>query len=190
MWNNYIGRVATSRQEEKLEFAPEIKIRIGDPRLHNQQPAVKVEKADSESENEDDDIFAEIPDAEDGVPEYSFARIGQWMPLVHYDEIRERNAPTSGKSNAPSLPFFLDFRNLTEEKQKMREEARREALEAKARTSQQQDRHFKAQGGNEIELDGDSMEEDFVGALRRLSGLSIGEVDYQLRAFILRPGNA
>jgi hypothetical protein len=62
-----------------------------------------------------------IPDAEDGVPDYTFKDITKWMPLVYYDEIRTRNAPSS-TGDMPSMPFFLDFKNLTEEKKKIEEE--------------------------------------------------------------------
>lgn len=53
-----------------------------------------------------------IPDAEDGVLNYSFKDITKWMPLVYYDQIRTRNAPNS-TTDVPSMPFFLDFKNLT-----------------------------------------------------------------------------
>jgi hypothetical protein len=35
------------------------------------------------------------------------------MPLVFYDQIKARNTPDT-KGEAPSMPFFLDFKNLTE----------------------------------------------------------------------------
>lgn len=50
--------------------------------------------------------------------DYSFHNINKWMPLVYYDEIRLRNAP-KGKEELPAMPFFLDFKNLTEEKKKI-----------------------------------------------------------------------
>lgn len=65
-----------------------------------------------------DDILDSIPDAEDGVPEYGFSDIGRWMSLAYYDEIKAKNTPDM-KGDAPAMPFFLDFRNLTEEKKKI-----------------------------------------------------------------------
>lgn len=40
------------------------------------------------------------------------------MPLVYYDEIKARNTPEAQLDNL-SLPFFLDFKNITEEKKKI-----------------------------------------------------------------------
>jgi hypothetical protein len=41
------------------------------------------------------------------------------MSLVYYDEIKARNTPEMSNESS-SIPFFLDFRNLTEEKEKIR----------------------------------------------------------------------
>jgi hypothetical protein len=46
------------------------------------------------------------------------------MPLVFYEEIKARNTPET-KADGRSLPFFLDFRNLTEEKKKIEEEIKK-----------------------------------------------------------------
>lgn len=45
--------------------------------------------------------------------DYSFQDIAKWMPLVFYDEIKARNTPEA-QAEGHALPFFLDFRNLTE----------------------------------------------------------------------------
>lgn len=45
--------------------------------------------------------------------DYSFQDIAKWMPLVFYDEIKARNTPEA-LAEGHALPFFLDFRNLTE----------------------------------------------------------------------------
>ena len=34
--------------------------------------------------------------------------VSQWLPLVHYDEIKERNRPVSTVENKIETPFFLD----------------------------------------------------------------------------------
>lgn len=52
------------------------------------------------------------------------------MPLLYYDEIKARNTPDL-PSEGHSLPFFLDFKNLTEEKKKIEEEIRRETSKKK-----------------------------------------------------------
>jgi hypothetical protein len=57
------------------------------------------------------------------MPEYDFTDIAKWMPLAFYDEIKAKNTPNL-KGETPSMPFFLDFRNLIEEKKKIEEEMR------------------------------------------------------------------
>ena len=44
---------------------------------------------------------------------YDFKQVGKWMPLVYYDEIKNRNTVTTNTETA--LPFFLDFKNITEQ---------------------------------------------------------------------------
>ena len=66
------------------------------------------------------------------------------MPLVYYDEIRNRNAPTA-TGELPAMPFFLDFKNLTEEKKKIEEEIQKEAREKRRSYSEQKDKHLKNQ---------------------------------------------
>ena len=64
------------------------------------------------------------------MPEYTFKDINRWMPLVFYDEIKARNTPEM-EAQGHSLPFFLDFKNLTEEKKKIEEEVRKETMQKK-----------------------------------------------------------
>ena len=45
------------------------------------------------------------------------------MPLIYYDEIKSRNT-IQGEDDLKaisSLPFFMDFRNIDEQKQKLNE---------------------------------------------------------------------
>ena len=90
VWNNYLGRITSSRNEEALLFQPEIKHIHEDYRreLLKAEPK-QLELGESSAEN----IFDEIEDADDGVADYVFKDITKWMPLVYYDEIRSRNAP-------------------------------------------------------------------------------------------------
>jgi hypothetical protein len=46
----------------------------------------------------------------------------RWLPLIYYDEIKERNTVEGDKPL--SLPFFLDFENIDEQKKKMKDEAK------------------------------------------------------------------
>lgn len=50
------------------------------------------EDTDQESQaNIGDDILSLIPDSEDHIPEYKFEATQKWLPLIYYDEIKERN---------------------------------------------------------------------------------------------------
>lgn len=59
---------------------------------------------------------------------YDFAELSKWMSLVYYDEIKARNSINKDNETVPALPFFLDFKNLSEEQQiisnKMKQEAK------------------------------------------------------------------
>jgi hypothetical protein len=62
-----------------------------------------------------DSLLDQIDDASDiNDCNYSFDQVNKWMPLVYYDQIKNRNS-INGNDKIPSLPFFLDFKNLTEE---------------------------------------------------------------------------
>ena len=76
------------------------------------------------------DVLNDIPDAEDDIAEYTFSDITKWMPLVFLDEIKARNTPET-QAEASSMPFFLDFRNLTEEKKKIEQEIKKETIQKK-----------------------------------------------------------
>jgi hypothetical protein len=93
-----------------LKFAPEVREVSSDFRKELSQEESKKTQINDFEEN---DVLDSIPDAEDDIVQYSFGDINKWMPLVFYDEIKARNTPET-QTDSHSLPFFLDFRNLTE----------------------------------------------------------------------------
>ena len=95
-----------------------------------------------------------IPEALDGVPDYNFTDITKWMPLVFFDEIKARNTPEA-RIEGRALPFFLDFSNLTQQKNQIQQEMRSEAKLQKQQYIEQKDRHLKA-AQNEIHLNSSS----------------------------------
>lgn len=86
------------------------------------------------------------------------------------------------------MPFFLDFKNLTEEKKKIEEEIKKDIKEKRKNYSEQKDKHLKNKS-NEITLDSDSSVEEQLDTFASLCKLSVAEVDYQLRAYLLNPAN-
>ena len=78
-----------------------------------------------EFQRELDSLLDEVPDAEDRslVENYELGEVSKWMPLVYYDEIKARNTIQGDEDlkATSSLPFFLDFRNVDEEKKKLTE---------------------------------------------------------------------
>ena len=64
-------------------------------------------------------MLEDIPDAEDKICKYNFDHINKWMPLVYYDQIKARNTVETEESTNNSLPFFLDFNNIDEQKKKI-----------------------------------------------------------------------
>jgi hypothetical protein len=110
------------------------------------------------------------------------------MSLLYYDQIRARNSTSAEGDQVPSLPFFLDFKNLTEEQQRIGKQLKQEARNK--RTSQQQ--HIDQQVGNtshEIRLTAGSTGMDYQRTWQTLCTLSLAEVDYQLRRFLIIPGS-
>ena len=93
-----------------MKFAPEVREVSSDFRKELSQEENKKTQINDFEEN---DVLDSIPDAEDDIVQYSFGDINKWMPLVFYDEIKARNTPET-QADSHSLPFFLDFRNLTE----------------------------------------------------------------------------
>jgi hypothetical protein len=77
-----------------------------------------------------DEILSLIPDSEDRIPEYKFEATQKWLPLIYYDEIKERNTIENPKEI--SLPFFLDFKNIDEEKKKMQQEIKQDLINKKS----------------------------------------------------------
>ena len=41
------------------------------------------------------------------------------MPLVHYDQIKARNTIETSSNPTDSIPFFMDFSNIDEQKKKI-----------------------------------------------------------------------
>ena len=65
-------------------------------------------------------LLDKIPDpVNNSAHNYDFANVSRWMPLVYYDEIKNRNSINKKDEDIPALPFFLDFKNLNEEQEKL-----------------------------------------------------------------------
>lgn len=54
-----------------------------------------------------------VGDADDGLTEFTELPLNRWMPLVHYDEIKQRNTIQVQIEKKYEAPFFLDFKNKT-----------------------------------------------------------------------------
>ena len=137
-------------------------------------------------------MLESIPDAEDGeeVENYEFAEVNKWTPLVYYDEIKARNT-IQGEEDlkaTSSIPFFLDFKNIDEEKEKLHREIKKEMMENKQKKQEKRDKIL-SQDLHEITLDSNSSAFDFDETWQMLCSLSVAEVDYQLRRFLMTPTN-
>ena len=47
---------------------------------------------------------------------------GKWTPLIHLDEIKERNKIENNDEHEFRMPFYLDLQNKDEVKKKMEDE--------------------------------------------------------------------
>ena len=87
------------------------------------------------------DRLTDILDEKDGLHQYDFENINQIMPLLYYDQIKARNTPNFAKdSNEVALPFFMNFRNLTEEKEKIQNEMKEELKSKKQEHQRKRDK--------------------------------------------------
>jgi hypothetical protein len=109
------------------------------------------------------------------------------MPLVYYDEIRSRNSINKDEE-VPALPFFLDFKNLSEEQAKLNNQLKQESREKKNKEKEKIDSQL-SNDLHEIRLNENSTVQDYTSTWDILSKLSIAEADYQLRRYLIRPGN-
>jgi hypothetical protein len=108
----YVGKVMTDGITHNYHFHTQIKHQSSNYRktLNGESS-----QAGGEEEDEFEGMLGGIDDAEDDVWCYELSGVHKWMPLLYYDEIKKRN--TVGKEATPSsLPFFLDFNNIEEQK--------------------------------------------------------------------------
>lgn len=124
LWNNNIGRAVVSEREIEMKFVSEIKeLPTENERAKyfllssSKNPDEKKELTDGEFD-ELAKFFAQATIKNETKKELKERQrmmqldehdIGKWLPLIHFDEIKEKNKPKEAVDQNLSAPFFLDF---------------------------------------------------------------------------------
>eukprot|EP00331_Platyophrya_macrostoma_P012474 CAMPEP_0176428690 /NCGR_PEP_ID=MMETSP0127-20121128/13292_1 /TAXON_ID=938130 /ORGANISM="Platyophrya macrostoma, Strain WH" /LENGTH=878 /DNA_ID=CAMNT_0017810405 /DNA_START=330 /DNA_END=2966 /DNA_ORIENTATION=+ len=126
LWNNNIGRVPVGDEKEiELRFMSEIKQTTSNNERSKYFSLVKVEgqqndnfKINQEEYNDLRKFFnnalqqnekkRELKDRLKMI-QLEEEDIGKWLPLIHFDEIKEKNKPKEAVDQKVTAPFFLDF---------------------------------------------------------------------------------
>lgn len=125
LWNNNIGKAAIGDQREtEISFVSEIKDLPTENERAKYFSAVgtaKKEEKSNISEGEFDELkkfFSHAANKNETKRELKEKQkmmqleeqdIGKWLPLIHFDLIKEKNKPKEAVDQNVSAPFFLDF---------------------------------------------------------------------------------
>jgi U3 small nucleolar RNA-associated protein 21 len=126
LWNNNIGRVAIGDEKEiDMKFMSEIKHTTSNNERSKYFSLVKVEgqqddsfKLNQEEYNDLKTFFSNALHQNEKKRELKERLrmiqleehdIGKWLPLIHFDEIKEKNKPKETVNQNVTAPFFLDF---------------------------------------------------------------------------------
>ena len=127
LWNNNVGKAAMGDEKDtEIRFVSEIKdlptenerakyflakgpsgVGEGDQKEITNEQFDELSKffAQTAKKNEDKREMKE----QQNMMKLEEQDIGKWLPLIHFDEIKEKNKPQEAVSQNLTTPFFLDF---------------------------------------------------------------------------------
>lgn len=126
LWNNNIGRVPIGDEKEiEVKFMSDIKHSTSNNERSKYFSLVKTEgqqdgdfKLNQEEYNDLKKFFGNALQQNEKKRELKERLnmiqleehdIGKWLPLIHFDEIKEKNKPKEAVDQNVTAPFFLDF---------------------------------------------------------------------------------
>jgi U3 small nucleolar RNA-associated protein 21 len=116
--------------------------------------------------------------------------IGRWIPLVHLDEIKEKNKPKEKVESNPVAPFFLEFDNRVKELNDKMEGKIEEEKKGpqKSRIIKKNERNeFLEEVGSSLEklvtklTEEEASEEIYQEIFKQMKKLNPSQLDYELR---------
>jgi len=202
IWNNRIGQELMGSEEEiPLKFVSEVhQKQYGHSRKkYLGKDAKKTDEQINVSEQEINDLEVffrdqmKIHEIEEKNEMVAFFEqdIGKWLPLIHFDEIREKNKPKQAVETNVSAPFFLEFDNRfsslaakmegTIEEEKPQEEKLKTKIVRKENRNQFLEEVASNLEGLVLKKKGDDDTETFDKMLVEMKKLTPAQVDYEIR---------
>jgi U3 small nucleolar RNA-associated protein 21 len=173
----------------------EIPLRFSSFFQSNKATIVKDQKEEITNENEkittinkkdvtEDVITQKIDDSEEGIT-FTGRKEGAWLPLLYWEELKERNRAEITEKKEVKVPFFLDF---ADKNAKVREQAEGEKFEEeKSRLlTKDREKNLEAMGsGFEKVLIGEIGKEEAEKMLHALNDMTPAGVEYEFRRVAL-----
>ena len=205
IWNNRIGQDLMGGDKEiPLKFVSDIKEKAwGHSRVKylSKDAKAATEGVIDVTDKEIDELSsffkdqATIHEQEDkaALIEFFEQDIGKWMPLVNFDEIREKNKPKQAVESNISAPFFLEFDNrfsqlASKMEGNIEEEKKEEQEKPKTRIVRKENRNqFLEEVASGLERlvlsinNGKQDEKVYEKMLKEMKKLSPAQLDYELR---------
>jgi U3 small nucleolar RNA-associated protein 21 len=113
--------VSRAAPKVELRFASDIVVKPSDSRS-------LVYGAFSKHEDDPIEVEIEAPSVGHSLITFTVLDDGKWVPLQHIEQIRSRNRVKLAEEDV-KIPFFMDFRSIDQEKQKLLEELKGKANE-------------------------------------------------------------
>jgi U3 small nucleolar RNA-associated protein 21 len=199
IWTNKIGQERMGDSTElKTKFATQIKMKEwGHSRKKYIQDDSNLKKEEAIFEDEDINKLKKFLDKcsdktaveeKNNLVDFLHGDITKWLPLIHLDEIKEKNKPKSMVEENPQAPFYLNFDNKIDELDKKFEgDIKEEKDEAKSKIIKSFQRNdFLEEVGSKLEnlvskIDGSNDAENFEQIYKEMKKLNPSQLDYEMR---------
>lgn len=132
----------------------------------------------------EDELTHNLSNVEEGIT-FTGRKEGAWLPLLYWDELKERNRAEITEKKEIKVPFFLDF---SDKSAKMREQIESEKFEEEKSKllAEEKEKNLEKMGsGFEKVLLGDIGREEAEKMLKELNNMTPASVEYEFRRVAL-----
>ncbi|EAS07174.2 Utp21 specific WD40 associated domain protein (macronuclear) [Tetrahymena thermophila SB210] len=106
---------------------------------------------------------------------------GKWLPLIHLDEIKERNRLENNEEIDFKMPFFLDFSKKDEVRDQLKKEYQQKVSEQSKIIKDKKEKYMNELGSTIQKLVFDFKEKNYNKFFDELKSLTPSQADYELR---------
>ncbi|KAL4477996.1 hypothetical protein ABPG72_013404 [Tetrahymena utriculariae] len=106
---------------------------------------------------------------------------GKWLPLIHLDEIKERNRLENNEEIDFKMPFFLDFSKKDEVRDQLKKEYQQKVSEQSKIIKDKKEKYMNELGSTIQKLIFDFKEKNYNKFFDELKSLTPSQADYELR---------